>query len=483
MSFDSAAELLGAKPSPISKSEYRNRQKKLYSQLRDKSALILCSSPERVRSNDVHYVYRTNSDLLYFTGWSEPDSIMLVVKRNNSWETKLFLQEKDTEKEIWEGRRPGIEGALEDWAIDSASSIKKINKELIKELMDVDIVYHSAGLNSSVDKIVEHSINSKTRARQQKGVGPTQRIDPSGLIAELRLIKSDAEIKLMRHSAEISSLAHIEAMKNGKPGIGEWQLQGLIEGCFRYLGASNWAYPSIVGCGENATILHYRANDKECNDGEIVLIDAGSEYEGYAADITRSWPVNGKFTESQKKIYNLVLKSQLAAIEKCVVGNEYIDIHKAASKVLKEGLVELGIISSTLVPMNWNEFCKYHKDKNNKAKISDLWQEYKDGEYEPELKKYFMHGTGHWIGLDVHDVGIYKPNGKPRKFEAGMVITIEPGLYFGDWRPDLNDLDSQWAGIGIRIEDDVLITDDGPDVLSSKCPKNLDEIESLIGSS
>ncbi len=453
MSFSSAAENLPPNPPAISKSEYRIRQENLYGELEDSAALLVCSPPMRIRSNDVHHPYRTNSNLLYLTGWGEPDSVLLVTKDNGKWNTKLFVQPRNTELEIWEGRRPGVKGAIEGWAIDSAESIEKIKECLIKELETVSIVYHSVGMNSEVDEIVENSINSKTRARQQKGEGPSQRIDPAKLIAEFRLKKSDTEIALMRHSAEISSLAHIEAMKNGKTGIGEWQLQGLIEGCFRYLGASSWAYPSIVGCGENATILHYHENNKECNDGEVVLIDAGSEYEGYAADITRSWPVNGKFSDAQRKIYDLVLKSQLSAIEKCVVGNEYLDTHRAASKVLAEGLVELGIIK-----------CSPEEAIEN-----------------GELKKYFMHGTGHWLGLDVHDVGIYKPNGKPRKFEAGMVITIEPGLYFGDWRPDLNDLDPQWAGIGIRIEDDVLITENGPDVLSSMCPKDPEIIESLIG--
>ncbi len=453
MTFDSAAANLAVNPPVISHSEYRLRQGKLYGNLEDSAALLVCSSPTKIRSNDVHHPYRTNSNLLYLTGWSEPDSVMLAIKSNGEWETKLFVQPRNTELEIWEGRRPGVEGAVEGWAIDSAESIDEIKELLVKELENVSVVYHSVGMNLNVDEVVENSINSKTRARQQNGEGPFQRIDPAELIAEMRLRKSDGEIALMRHSADISSLAHIEAMKNGKPGIGEWQLQGLIEGCFRYLGANNWAYPSIVGCGENATILHYHENNKECKEGEVVLIDAGSEFEGYAADITRSWPVNGKFSVAQRKIYDLVLKSQLAAIEKCVVGNEYLDTHRAASKVLAEGLVELGIIT-----------CSPEEAIEN-----------------GELKKYFMHGTGHWLGLDVHDVGIYKPNGEPRKFEAGMVITIEPGLYFGDWRPDLNDLDPQWAGIGIRIEDDVLITGDGPDVLSSMCPKDPEIIESLIG--
>jgi len=226
MAFGTAATTLGESPAPISKSEYRGRQQKLYSQLTESSALIICSSPSKIRSNDVHHPYRTNSDLLYLTGWSEPDTVMLVVKKEDSWQTKLFLQPRNTELEIWEGRRPGIEGALDGWPIDAASSIEGINDELIKELEIVDLVYHSVGLKQNVDSLVEQSINSKTRARQQIGEGPTQRIDPAGLIAEMRLIKSEAEIELMRHSAEISSLAHIEAMKNSFPGIGEWQIQG-----------------------------------------------------------------------------------------------------------------------------------------------------------------------------------------------------------------------------------------------------------------
>ncbi len=455
MAFGTSAQDLGLPPNPIQISEYRERQEKLYSKLGDSSALILCSPSTKIRSNDVHHPYRTNSDLLYLTGWKDPDTVLFSVKKEGVWVTTIFLQPRNTELEIWEGRRPGIEGALEGWAIDAALSIESIGDVLTTELNQVDVVFHSVGMNSQVDQLVEKSINSRTRARQQIGEGPTQRIDPSGLISEMRLIKSSSEVELMRYSAEISSLAHIEAMKNSFSGIGEWQIQGIIEGCFRYLGATNWAYPSIVGCGDNATILHYHENNKPCEEGEVVLIDAGSEYEGYAADITRSWPVNGKFSEAQKEIYNLVLKSQIAAIEKCVVGNEYLDAHKAASEVLATGLVDLGIIS-----------CSAEEALNN-----------------GELKKYFMHGTGHWIGLDVHDVGIYKPNGIPRKFESGMVITIEPGLYFGDWRPDLNDLESKWAGIGIRIEDDVLITENGPDVLSSRCPKSIDELERIIGSS
>ncbi len=455
MAFQTYANQLGETPEPIHVSEYRQRQEKLYSQLDDNSALILCSPKEKIRSNDVHFPYRTNSDLLYLTGWKDPDCVLLAIKKDNVWTTTLFVQESNIELEIWEGRRPGVEGAKKNWAIDEAYPSESISKILSERLKSVSIVYHCVGFNIKVDNLVENSINSRNRARQQIGEGPTQRIDPSLLISEMRLIKSDAEINLMRYSANISSIAHIEAMKNCFTGIGEWQIQAIIEGYFKFLGAKNWAYPSIVGCGENATILHYHENNKICNDGEIILIDAGSEYEGYAADITRSWPISGKFSDSQMKIYNLVLKSQRAAIQKCVVGNQYLEAHIAASKVLAEGLVELGIIH-----------CSAEEALEN-----------------GELKKYFMHGTGHWLGLDVHDVGIYKPNGEPRVFEPGMVITIEPGLYFGDWRSDLTDLDPKWAGIGIRIEDDILITENGPEVLSSLCPKDIHELESLIGQS
>jgi Xaa-Pro aminopeptidase len=241
-------------------------------------------------------------------------------------------------------------------------------------------------------------------------------------------------------------------MKFTKPNMGEWQLQGFIEGCFRYCGSVGWAYPSIVGSGDNATILHYKTNEDIMNSGDLVLVDAGAEYEGYAADITRTWPINGKFNAEQREIYNLVLKSQKAAIDACIVGNPCNSHHIAASGVLRDGLVKLGIIDSA---------------------AKDL---------DAELKKYFMHGTGHWLGLDVHDVGIYEPDGEARLYESGMVITVEPGLYFAKWREDLRDIEDKWRGIGVRIEDDVLITNNGPNILTSMCPKEINEIESLMDS-
>ena len=243
-------------------------------------------------------------------------------------------------------------------------------------------------------------------------------------------------------------------MSNTKPGVGEWQLEGIIEGLFKYCNTDGISYPCIIGSGENATILHYNVNNDTCNDGEVILIDAGCEFEGYASDITRSWPVNGKFTPEQAEIYNIVLDAQLAAIDKCRVGNPYDAPHNEARKVLAEGLIRIGVIKQSL----------------DEALSTD-----------GELNNWYMHGTGHWLGLDVHDVGVYRPNDKPRVFEEGMVITVEPGLYFGAWRPDV-DCPKKYSNLGIRIEDDVLVTIDGPDVLSRDCPKTIADIESIIGS-
>jgi Xaa-Pro aminopeptidase len=310
------------------------------------------------------------------------------------------------------------------------------------------------GVDYDIDEIVTEALQANSRARQRYGSGPISIEDPSRRISELRLRKSEGEISQMRHSAKVASQAHIQAMKNTRPGVGEWQLEGVIEGLFKYARTSGTAYPCIIGSGDNATVLHYTVNDDICEDGEILLIDAGCEYRGYASDITRSWPVNGKFSEAQTEIYQLVLDSQLAAIDKCRIGNPYDAPHEEARRVLAEGLINLGIITQTL-------------------------EEALDAE-NGELKKWYMHNTGHWIGLDVHDVGVYRPDDEARVFEEGMVITVEPGLYFGSWRPDV-ECPPRYSDIGIRIEDDVLITTDGPDVLSSDCPKTIVEIEAIVG--
>jgi Xaa-Pro aminopeptidase len=379
---------------------------------------------------------------------------MCATKASGSWKTHLFVQPKDTLKEIWEGRRPGLEGAEKDWPIDHAHSIGDLESTLNGILSQANRVFHRMGVMSSIDELVVSSIKKRDRARQRLGTGPISVEDPSNKIAEMRLIKSSSEIDQMKFASDVSSLAHIAAMRHGGKQATENQLQSVIEGFFRYAGTSGWSYPSIVGSGENATILHYKENNSPCTDGDVVLIDAGAEFRGYAADITRSWPTNGSFTEPQKEIYQIVLDAQIAAINECVPGNPYTAPHEAARKVLAEGLIRIGVISQTL-----------------EAALDS-----KTG----QLKDWYMHNTSHWIGLDVHDVGIYLPNGEPRKLRPGMCLTIEPGLYFGAWRPDV-DCPERYSNIGIRIEDDVLVGENGPIVLTEMCPKTINEIESIVG--
>ena len=451
--WEESLQAVGKAPMTIGHDEYISRQQRLFSQLRPNDLLIITAPHESTRSNDVHYPYRTSSDMLYLCGWEDPEAVFCAFNDDGIWKTTLFVQPKDILKEIWEGRRPGIEGAKKDWPVDEALSHEDLDEELSEMLVKSYRIFVKLGIDSDVDRLVDLEMKSTSRNRQKFGLGPVSIVDPSRLINELRLRKSQAEIDLMRHSAKIAAQAHIQAMANTKPGVGEWQLEGIIEGLFKYCNTSGIAYPCIIGSGENATILHYTVNDDTCDDGEILLIDAGCEYKGYASDITRSWPVNGKFTDAQAEIYQIVLDAQMAAIDKCRVGNPYDAPHNAARKVLAEGLIRIGVITQTL-----------------EEALAP----------EGELSNWYMHNTGHWLGMDVHDVGIYRPDDSARVFEEGMVITVEPGLYFGAWRPDV-DCPEKYANIGIRIEDDVLITKDGPDVLSDDCPKTIANIEAIVG--
>ena len=453
--FSDAAKGLPTEPKSVPKSVYLERQQRFLSQLKPSDLVIITTPSEAVRSNDVTYPYRTSSDMLDLVGWADPESALIFHHDGSQWISHLFVQPKDTLKEIWEGRRPGAEGAKLGWSIDEATSIHELEEHLDMFLSECSTVHVRTGISSVIDSIVLSSIERRDRNRQHFGSGPVSLEDPSRRIAEMRLRKSPEEIEFMRHAAEISSVAHELAMRASKDGIFEYQLQSIIEGFFVYGGTSGWAYPSIVGCGENATILHYTVNESKCKGDEIILIDAGAEYKGYAADITRSWPIGGTFTDAQKEIYEIVLDAQEQAIAACRVGNPYNKPHEVARSVLAEGLIRLGIINQSL----------------EDALDTQTGQ----------LKNWYMHNTGHWLGLDVHDVGVYKPDGTPRLLEAGMVLTVEPGLYFGAWRPDV-DCPERYANIGIRIEDDVLVTDDEPDVLTKRCPKTIADIEGIVGS-
>lgn len=452
--FDELVSELAEAPDAISHTEYRERQSRMLNQLKPDDLLIICTNQVAKRSNDVNFRFRSNSDMLYLCGWEEEKGVLVAYyKKGKGWEVELFVEPRNVLMEVWHGRLHGLEGALDQFPIDKAHDINDMDEILSNLLLKSKRVFLRQGQNSLVDDLVNFAISDNSRPRQQLGLGPTTIVSPNQMLAEMRLRKSPSEIALMRHASNISSLAHIAAMRIAKAGIGEWQLQATLEGFFRYARGSGWAYPSIVGCGENATILHYGTNDMVCNDGEIILIDAAAEYQGYASDITRSWPINGSFSQDQKLIYQLVLNSQKAAIAECIVGNSFTAPHDKACEILAEGLIELGILQCSL---------------DEALGI------------EGELRKWYMHNTSHWIGLDVHDVGVYRPDGIIRTLEEGMVLTIEPGLYFGGWRPDV-EIDDRWSGIGIRIEDNILITKNGPEVLTSRCPKEIAELEEIIG--
>ena len=454
--FAEAFERLPPQPAATKVEEFRERQQRLTAQFRSDDLLILPSPSFAVHSNDVEYRYRTSSDLLYLTGWTEPESVFVLRQRNGRWVSALFVQPQDTLKEIWEGRRPGVEGALDHYPVDEAYNNDELATNLGEWLQDAKRVFLRGGVHKEVDAVVDEAIRRRDRARQHFGTGPVAVEDPSGMLAELRLRKSSSEIEQMVYASKVASLAHELAMRHSREGVTEYQLQSVIEAFFSYAGASGWSYPSIVGCGENATILHYTTNQDTCGQDEVILIDAGAEYRGYASDITRSWPISGKFSEPQREIYQVVLDAQYAAIEACQVGAPYTAPHEAARRVLAEGLIGLGVIEQSL------------------EEALDL--------DTGDLRKWYMHNTSHWIGLDVHDAGVYKPGGVARTLEPGMCLTIEPGLYFGAWRPDV-DCPERYANIGIRIEDDVLVTNDGPVILTEDCPKTIEEIEEIVGNS
>ena len=428
----------------FSATEYSNRQSAFLGQLPDDSIVIIPTNLQAVRSNDTHFPFRANSYMLYLCGWGEPESVWLATNSGGDWITSLFVPPQDTKAEIWEGRRAGPEGAAKNWPVDEAHSILDLNTIVSTMLGNCDNVYAIRGLNLEIDSMLD--------------VYEKEVLNPKPHLDSLRVIKSEAEIELMRESAELASRAHVLAMRSGKPGVGEWHLQSIIESCFTS-NRSHWAYPSIVGGGENAAILHYNSNCDAVEDGDLVLIDAGCEIEGYASDITRTWPVNGNFTEAQREIYDLVLNAQLAAIGACQHGAHWISFHQAASRVIAQGLIDLGILDCTL-----------------EEAIGD------PKEFDGPYRNYFMHGTGHFLGLDVHDVGGGRQGDKDAGpiLKSGMIVTVEPGLYFGSWRTDV-EIPEKYAGIGVRIEDDILITEDGPVVLTSSCPKEIGDMEAIIG--
>jgi Xaa-Pro aminopeptidase len=413
-----------------------------------KSVAVIPGAHDTRRSNDTHYRFRQDSDFFYLTGFEEPDSVA-VIKPDAEKKYTLFVRPRDPEREIWDGRRAGVEGAKSEFGAEESFPIVEFESKLTEFLDGADVLYYRLGVDSDLDNTIIKEI-SRMRSSNRKPVHPPQTIvDPATIVHEMRVVKSEDEIAIMQRSADIAAEAHCEAMKVVRPGMQEYQIEALIEQVFRRHGASGPAYTSIVGGGPNATVLHYINNDGELRDGDLLLLDAGAEYKGYASDITRTFPINGRYTKAQREIYELVLKAQMACVEMVRPGVTHDQLKQHSIEVLTEGMVELGLLE---------------------GKTEELIKEKK---YE----KFYMHGLGHMLGIDVHDVGCYYNGTESRALEPGVVMTVEPGLYIA---PDTKDVPEKYLGIGVRIEDDVLCTNNGPRVLTTKVPKHAEEIEELM---
>lgn len=415
----------------------------------DESIAIIPTASVYIRNRDVEYPFRPDSDFCYLTGYPEPEAVAVLIPDRHHGEYVLFCRENDPVMETWNGRRAGLDGAIECYGADDAFPIGDMDEILPGLLEDRQRIFYTMGNNSTFDQRVLGWVN-QVRKRARTGVNaPDEFISPNHLLHEMRLYKSRAEIAAMRKAAKISAAAHKRAMQMCRPGMMEYQIEAELKYTFMKLGAQETAYPPIVGGGANSCILHYTENNQVLNDGDVLLIDAGSEYNGYASDISRTFPVNGKFSGAQREVYELVLKAQFTAISKIKPGNHWNEPHEAAIEVLTAGMVELGIL---------------------KGRLRQL---IKDQAYT----KYYMHRTGHWLGMDVHDVGDYKVEGEWRTFEPGMVMTVEPGIYLP---ASSKGLAKKWRNIGIRIEDDVLVTRTGNDILSKDAPKSVEEIEAMM---
>ena len=433
----------------MDKKEFKNRRKRLMDMIGSDSIAILPTASISIRNRDVEFPFRPDSDFFYLTGYPEPEAVLVLIPDRQEGESILFCRERDEKMETWHGRRSGLDGAVNIYSVDDAFPIEDMDDILPGLIEGHERIFYNMGSNQNFDQRVLGWINQIRSKNRTGAIAPDEFISLNHFLHEMRLYKSSYEVKLMRRAAKISANAHIRAMKSCKPDMYEYQLESELISEFIKNGARYTAYPPIVGSGQNACILHYTNNSDKMIDGDLLLIDSGAEYECYASDITRTFPVNGKFSSAQRDIYNLVLSAQAAAINEIKPGNHWNDPHDAAVRVLTEGLVNLEILKG---------------DPEELIKNKDY-------------TKYYMHRTGHWLGMDVHDVGDYKLDGEWRMLEAGMVMTVEPGLYLS---ANSEDLSEYWQNIGVRIEDDVLVTKDGYDILSKDAPKTIDEIEELM---
>ena len=412
------------------------------------SVAVVRSLPERLRNGDAFFKFRQLSDVQYLTGFAEPDTTLILRPGAETDRVVMFVRPSDPEMETWEGKRAGIDGAKKMYGADAAYPAAELPGKLADLIANHEELHYALGLDDEMDKLVTSAI-ARLRKLEKRGKRPPHAVvAPRDALHEQRLHKRPEELASLKKAVAISVEAHVAAMRAGRPGVFEYELEALIDYTFRRRGGQGPGYTSIVGAGENATILHYIDNRCAIADGDLVLVDAGCEYDHYTADITRTWPASGTFTPVQKRVYDIVLACQVEAIEMVKPGVTLDEIHNHCVRRLTEGMIALGLLGGTA-----------------DERIADH-----------SYRKFYMHGTSHWLGMDVHDVGAYIRDGKARPLEAGMVLTVEPGLYIA---PDA-DAPGELRGIGIRIEDDVLVTEAGHEVLTAACPKKIEDIEAAI---
>lgn len=435
----------------IPKSEYARRRKALMAQMVPNSIAILPAATVTIRNRDVEHAYRQDSDFQYLSGFGEPEAVIALIPGREHGEYVLFCRERDPQRELWDGLRAGQEGAIRDYGADDAFPITDIDDILPGLIEGRDRVYTAMGSHPEFDRHLMEWVN-QIRSKANLGAQPPKEfVALDHLLHDMRLYKSAAEVKVMREAAAISARAHVRAMQAARAGLHEYSLEAELDYEFRRGGARLTAYGSIVAAGRNTCILHYQENTAVLRDGDLVLIDAGCELDCYASDITRTFPVNGTFSPEQRAIYEIVLEAQQAAFGEIAPGKHWNQAHEATVRVITEGLVRLGLLVG-----NVNELIAAEAHR-----------------------AFYMHRAGHWLGLDVHDVGEYKVGGEWRVLEAGMALTVEPGIYIS---PQNEQVPKKWRGIGVRIEDDVVVTRAGCEILTAGVPKAVSDIEALMAS-
>jgi Xaa-Pro aminopeptidase len=427
---------------------FSERRKKVGEQIPG-AALIVASHPEYIRNHDVHYPYRQDSNLFYLTGWEEPESI-LVYRPGCKPESVMFVRRRDQERETWDGFRYGPEGCEREFKIEKTYPIDEFEKVAPALLKEVDRVYYRQYKNPHVDKQMETVLETVKQLQGRTGYGLLSIHDADTLLGEMRLVKSEFELTQLREACEISAQAHLAAMHFTRPGVTERQVQGVLAHQFYMRGSAREGYHSIVASGNSATTLHYNFNDQVCKDGDLLLIDAGAEYNYFTGDITRTFPVNGKFKDEQARVYEAVLKVQKAIIDFVKPGIVFKEMHDMGTSLLTDAMLDLGLLSG-------------RKEDIIQASIQ---------------KKYYPHGIGHWLGMDVHDAGLYFKKGEPRPIEANMCFTVEPGIYIP---AEDTSAPAKYRGIGIRIEDNVRVTSSGCENMTSSAPKEIADIEKVVG--